>query len=98
MLAAYLVAAGVVFAIQLITGRPPYYASPVEGVWELFVVFPMGLGRFFKWDFPFGPHLIYFALTVQLIIPRAKVYWALLGVFVLLLCFNVRGCFQPLDI
>jgi hypothetical protein len=97
MLAAYFAAAGVVFVASLLSGGSTF-ANPLYWPWALFVIFPFGLARFFNWDSLFGlfgPQLIYLALTVQLIIPHAKVYWALFGIFVLLLCFNVHGCFQP---
>lgn len=93
MLAAYFAAAGVVFTAQFLGGGSTF--APLQWPWALFVLFPFGLARFFNWNSAFGPHLIYLALTAQLIIPHAKVYWALFGIFVLLLCFNVHGCFMP---
>ena len=95
LLGAYFAAACIVFLVPFFGGKQTF-DNPLHWPFALVVLFPFGLARFFNWNFAYGAHLIYLALTVQLIIPNAKAYWALFGTFVLLLCFNVRGCFQPI--
>lgn len=91
LLGAYFAAACIVFF-----GGKQTFDNPLQLALGLFVFFPFGLARFFNWNSTDYAHLIYLVLTVQLIIPNAKAYWALFGTFVLLLCFNVRGCFEPI--
>lgn len=89
---AYLAAALVVMLMMFsASGSLPLLGEPSEWPMALFLAFPVGLAWFFNVPV-FVPHVVYVALSVQIIVPSRRVFFSLFGISVVLLCFNVAGC------